>query len=455
MGEFRMLSTSGILGYGYPEESLERGVAMGVDMIGVDGGSTDPGPHYLGSGKTLNSEMAMKRDLRLMLRAAIANDIPVAIGSCGGAGGEPHLETTARLVREIAEEEGLKFKMAVIHAEQEKAWVRDQLDTGKVRPMRSAPELAADDIDRAERIVGCMGAEPYMTALDAGAQVVLGGRSTDPAPFAAAAMRAQMNAGPAWYAGKMLECGANAAMPKGHDCLHVTVTDDGVVCETPNPDRVCTPGTLANHALHENASPNVFQEPGGVLVTADCAFEAVTERSAKVSGMKWTPDETYTVKIEGAELMGYRAITMCGTRDPDLIERFDEFIERVRANVDEKAGALDLSPDDYILTYRAYGLNGVMGEREPYADTPAHEVGLIVEVIAETQEKANAVLAIARVNTMHTDFPGRLCKEGNMAFPFSPSDVECGPAYRFNVYHIVEPTDPLSMFPIDYENVGG
>ena len=39
-------------------------------MIGVDGGSTDPGPYYLGSGKSLNSRMAMKRDLRLMLRGA-------------------------------------------------------------------------------------------------------------------------------------------------------------------------------------------------------------------------------------------------------------------------------------------------------------------------------------------------------------------------------------------------
>jgi hypothetical protein len=56
---------------------------------------------------------------------------------------------------------------------------------------------------------------------------------------------------------------------------------------------------------------------------------------------------------------------------------------------------------------------------------------------------------------MHNDFPGRLCKEGNMAFPFSPSDIECGPAYRFNVYHIVEPKTPTEMFPIDYEDVRG
>ena len=53
MPEFRLLSTSGLLGYGFPEESLTTGMAREPHMIGVDGGSTDPGPHYLGSGKCL------------------------------------------------------------------------------------------------------------------------------------------------------------------------------------------------------------------------------------------------------------------------------------------------------------------------------------------------------------------------------------------------------------------
>ena len=67
MSNFRMLSTSGLLGYGFPEEALRNGLERDPHMIGVDGGSTDPGPHYLGSGKTLNSRRAMKRDIKLML----------------------------------------------------------------------------------------------------------------------------------------------------------------------------------------------------------------------------------------------------------------------------------------------------------------------------------------------------------------------------------------------------
>ena len=85
MQEFRLLSTSGILGYGFPEASLAAGIERHPDMIGVDGGSVDPGPHYLGSGKPFCSTMAIRRDLRLMLRAAIAQRIPMVIGTCSAA----------------------------------------------------------------------------------------------------------------------------------------------------------------------------------------------------------------------------------------------------------------------------------------------------------------------------------------------------------------------------------
>ena len=117
MKEFRLLSTSGILGYGFPEASLNAALERKPDAIGVDGGSVDPGPHYLGSGKPFCSTMAIRRDLRLMLRAAVEHRIPMLIGTCGGAGGEPHVQLAVSLVREIAGEEGLHFPMAIIHAE--------------------------------------------------------------------------------------------------------------------------------------------------------------------------------------------------------------------------------------------------------------------------------------------------------------------------------------------------
>ena len=46
----RVLSASGQLGYGIPEDALRRGMARAPHVIGCDMGSIDPGPYYLGAG---------------------------------------------------------------------------------------------------------------------------------------------------------------------------------------------------------------------------------------------------------------------------------------------------------------------------------------------------------------------------------------------------------------------
>lgn len=448
----RMLSTSGILGYGFPEASLDLGMTRGIHMLGVDGGSTDPGPHYLGSGKTLNSHRAMRRDLRLMLRAARRAGIPMVIGTCGGAGGAPHLAAVAGIIRELAREDGLRFRLAAIEAEQDRTALKRTHAEGRMAKLTGGPAPDPAALDRAERVVAMMGPEPIAAALDGGAEVVLAGRASDPAPWAAMAMRAGLPAAPAWYAGKMLECGATPAVPKGHDCLVVDVDRDGVILEPAAPERRCTPSSVANHSLHENPSPCIHVEPGGILDTTDCRFEAVSDRAVRVSGMTWSP-QPYTVKLEGAELAGYRAITVCGTRDPLLIATIDDFLPRVHDLVATKAAALGVEPDGYRLIVRRYGIDGVMGPAERLRDARPHEIGFVIEVVAPDQDTADAVLALARVTMLHTDFPGRLCREGNMAFPYSPSDIACGPVYRFSVFQTMALDDPLAPFPIHYEDL--
>jgi hypothetical protein len=446
-----MLSTSGILGYGYAEESLKIGMSWEPHLIGCDGGSTDPGPYYLGSGKSFTSRLSVKRDLRLMLIAAVAAKIPCIIGTSGGAGGEPHLQDTAALVREIAREEGLSFKMALIHSEQDKASLIERVQSGHSRPLGKMAPLDQDTIERAERIVGMMGPEPFVRALDGGAQVILAGRSSDPAQWAGPAMRAGIPPAPAWYAGKMLECGAEPSVPKEPDNIFLRVRQDHLICEPPNPIRRSTPLAVANFALHENSSPIHHTEPGGLLDTSDCVFEAVSDRAVKVSGMTWKAAAQYTIKLEGVERAGYRAITICGTRDPVLISQIDSYLETHREKVALKAASFGVPPEDYTMIVRTYGKDGVMAGWEPVKQIVSHELGFIIEVVGKTQDVANAVLAMARTSMLHADFPGRLCKEGNMAFPFSPSDIEMGPMYRFSIFHVVMPRDPYEMFPIEYE----
>lgn len=451
-GVCRLLSVSSILGYGFPDASLTAGLEHDPHFIGVDGGSTDPGAYYLGSGESLNSRKAMKRDLRLMLLGAVPRRIPVVIGTCGGAGGEPHLQEVAALAREVARGEGLKFRMALIHAEQNRDQVNSWLREGRISALRNVPELTEATVARAARIVGMMGAEPFMRALEGGADVVLAARASDAASWAACAMHRGLPAAPAWYAGKMLECGTASATPKGHDCLLTTVHRGYIDLEPTNPARRCTPLSVATHALHENASPTLHEEPGGLLDATDCEFTAISDRAVRVSGMRWRT-RPYDIKLEGAEFVGFRAITICGTRDPILISQIDSYLQSVRDDVAARAAAFGVSPEKYHLVFHVYGKDGVMGAAEPVRQFSSHELGIVVEVVSPSEEDAKAVLAIARVVVPKVDFPGRLCKSGNMAFPFSPSDIPVGPTYKFSVFHVVRTDDPYGMFPVEYEEV--
>ena len=106
MATFSVLSPTAILGYGFPAASFERGLACNPDLIAVDAGSADPGPFYLGAGKSFTDRAAVRRDLSLLLSAAVGRGIPLVIGSAGGAGAEPHLQWTVDIVRELAREQG-------------------------------------------------------------------------------------------------------------------------------------------------------------------------------------------------------------------------------------------------------------------------------------------------------------------------------------------------------------
>src|SRR5690606_19969054 len=112
-----MLAATACIGYGFTETALNRALDIGVDFIGADAGSMDPGPYYLGAGKPYVSPEAIERDLRLLLKAARSHNIPLIIGSAGGSGGTPHLRLTRDIVIRIIKEERLAARLATIDAE--------------------------------------------------------------------------------------------------------------------------------------------------------------------------------------------------------------------------------------------------------------------------------------------------------------------------------------------------
>lgn len=456
--EVRVVSTAGILGYGFPEDSLARAMERRPHVIGCDAGSTDRGPGDLGAGTVGQSREACKRDLLLMLRAARAAKIPMIVGTCGGAGADVHVKAFEEIVREIAKDEGLHFKLAVIRSDQDKASLKARLRAGRVRQLDHAPQLTREEIDAAERIVAMMGPEPMMRALREGADVILAGRSTDTSIFAAYPLMEGMEPGPVWHAAKLLECGGSSAVPSSAgDCLMATIGPGYFVIEPPNPNLRCTSVSVAAHTLYENPSPIYLIEPPGTLDTTKCVYEAVSDRAVRVTGSAFIPAQQYTVRLEAAELVGYRSLCIGGIRDAELIASLDDHLTRVREMTHQRLkdtffGRVDRA--DYTLMFHVYGKNGVMGDREPLKDVRPHEVGLLIIVVAKTQSLATAILTIARIYAVHTSYGKR--KDAivtNMAFPISPFEIETGPVYRFTMNHVLELDDPSEAFRTEYTDL--
>ncbi len=450
----RMMATTGLLGYGFGEDAFRRGLDMDLDFIAADGGSMDPGPHYLGEGVPFVTRMAIKRDIGLMLEGALEKGIPMLIGSAGGGGGTAQVDLVREVVEEIAAERGYHFKMAVIQAEQGKDYLHAKQRAGKIEPLGPIDEMTPETIDGTHRVVAMMGVEPFQEALKAGAQVVLAGRATDASIYSAMPLMRGFDPGLVWHLSKIIECAGQVTTPRtGQDCVIGTLKRDHFLVEPAHPDKRCTRMKIAAHTLYENPSPYHLEEPDGTLITVDSTYEQVDERTVKVAGSRFERSNRYTVKLEGVRLAGFRTVFIAGVRDPILISVIDEFIRSCHERVRGEVAALGIGAEQYKLNIRVYGKSGTMAAREPVKDAAPHEIGLLAETLADDPDISKAVMAKARYALLHTDFPGRKCISGNLAIPFSPSDIPVGPTYEFSMWHIMEIDDPLEPFPMQLVEV--
>lgn len=449
MKELRVLSPTAILGYGFPMESFVEGMKRKPHVIAVDAGSTDPGPYYLGAGKSFTDRNSVKRDLEIMIPAALEAGIPVIVGTAGGSGGRPHVELTADIIREIAREKQLSFKLAVIQSEFDKEFVKENLRAGNITPLYPAKQITEEELDESVRIVAQMGEEPFMEALENGADVILAGRSYDPSVFAALAIKEGFNKGLAIHMGKILECAAIAALPgSGSDSMFGYLQEDSFVLEPLSPIRKCTTLSVAAHTLYEKTNPYVLPGPGGAINLHETRFEQIDENKVRVSGSRFVPTEDYFVKLEGVKRVGYRTISCAGVKDPIMISKIESITQSVRERVENNFEAYGIK--DFFLDFKIYGKNGVMAMFDGVDEPAGNELMIIIEAVADTQEQADTICGFARSTMLHFGYEGRISTAGNLAFPFSPSDARMGEVFAFNVYHLMKVDDPKSLFPVEY-----
>jgi hypothetical protein len=449
--EIRILTPSGMLGYGFPIDHFRLGLARKPHAITIDSGSTDSGPQKLGLGEMTCSREAYLKDLEVLLEAQQAAKVPLLISSAGGDGTNLHVDAFRDMIAEIARRRGWRLRLAKIYADIDKAHIARELKAGRVEPLGPVPPLDRREIEAATVVVAQMGAEPFLEALDGsdGVDVIVGGRAYDPAPTAAVAIRAGFDPALAWHMGKIMECGALCAEPVGRNVMGY-LRPNHFEIEPLNPEERCTTASVAAHTLYEKSHPFLLAGPGGTLDLSNCRYEQVSDRRVRVSGSRFDKGRRYTVKLEGAKTAGWRSIFIAGARDPIFIAQVDAILDKVFAAT--RAYFAEVPEESYRIIRHVYGRNGVMGELEPVKE-PAHELCIIVEVAAATQALATAICGKARTSLMHAPYPGRIATAGNIASPFTPLEIPLGQACEFNVYHLMTVDSPTALFPVHREEI--
>jgi len=452
MDSLKIICPNGHLGFApIRTASFELGVKARPDVIAADSGSDDIGPVPLGTDTCTSPEAWQRHDLEHMLLAARRLGVPMIIGSAGDTGSNSRVDLFVRIIQELAAKHGLpKFKVGSFYSEVDKDRVRRAIRNGPpVKGLDGFADLVESELDATDRIVAMAGVHPYMALLEQGADVIIGGRSSDAALFAAPALHHGFSADRAYYLGKVLECASFCAEPYGgKETVMGEISHADVQVTAMSPQQRCTVASVAGHAMYERSNP--FEEffAGGKLDMTDCRYEQMGEKTTRITQSRFIPDPVVRVKLEGAGRVGERFVGICGIRDPYTVAQVDQVIAWARAQVRERFGE-----SGYELHYTVYGRDGVMGDLEPLRDKPGHELCVFVQGVAPTREMAEEVAMIGLRQMFYARLPDVKGTAGSVSFPLDEV-LLASPAYRWTLNHTLEVSDPMELFPTRIREAG-
>ncbi|MGI6778099.1 MAG: acyclic terpene utilization AtuA family protein [Acetivibrionales bacterium] len=452
--QIRIICPNGHLGFApTKEESFWIGAETKPDYYCCDSGSDDIGPTPLGADICASHYEWQKHDLELMLLASRKQGVPMIIGSAGDTGSNSRVDMFVEIIKELAKKHNLpKFKLAYFYSEVDKQYIKEKMDQGiVVEGLDGRSNLSYEELEKTDRIVAVAGVHPFIKALDMGADVIIGGRSSDCAVFAAPAIRDGFPENLSYYLGKVLECASFCAEPYGaKESVIGTITNEDVKVTAMHPNQRCTVASVAGHAMYERSNPFYEYFAGGMLDMTNCTYEQYDEKTCRITGPKFVPIEGKTkVKLEGSGKEGERYIGIAGIRDPYTIKNIDKVIEWARSQVEEK-----FAGKEYQLYYRIFGKNGVMGDLEPVEEIRSHELCVIVEGVAPTKEMAEEITMIGTRQIFYARLPEVKGTAGTAAFVVDEV-LPASPAYTWTMNHVIPVDDPLELFKIKLIEVGG
>jgi hypothetical protein len=281
-----------------------------------------------------------KHDLELMLIASRKQKAPMMIGSSGDTGTNSRVDMYVEMIRDLTKKHHLApFKLVYFYSELDKAYLQKKMDQGiTIEGLDGRKNLTLEELERTERIVAMAGVHPFIKALEMGADVIIGGRSSDAAIFAAAAIYEGFPESHSYYLGKVLECASFCAEPyMAKESVIGTITQEDVRVTAMHPHQRCTIASVAGHAMYERSNPFYEYFAGGTLDMTNCKYEQYDEKTTRITGQIFVPTQgKIKVKLEGAGKVGEQYIGIVGIRDPYSIQNIYKVLDWARSQVEER-----------------------------------------------------------------------------------------------------------------------
>ena len=411
----RIVCPNGHLGFApIKTGSFRIGCESEPDLICADSGSCDVGPVPLGADISSSPRRWQMDDLETMLLASRRLGVPMIVGSAGDTGSNSRVDLFVGIIQDLAEKHRLaRFRVGYFYSEVSKDALRRRIVAGdQITGLDGRPPLDLASLEATDHVVAMAGIHPYIDLLDQGADVIIGGRSSDCAIFAAPAIRQGFPEGLAYFYGKVLECASFCAEPYGgKESVLGEITMDDVKIAALLPEQRCTVASVAGHAMYERANPFYEYFLGGHIDMSRCHYEQYDGRTVRVTGPTYVPASELQVKLEGAGKIGERYVGIVGIRDPYTIVNIDRVTSWARQQVAESFG-----DTGYELHFTIYGRNAILGEREPLKARPGHELGIVVQGVAPTKAMAEEVCMIATRQMFYARLPEVKGTAGGVAF---------------------------------------
>ncbi len=319
-----------------------------------------------------------------------------------------------KAIKKIAEKQGLKgMKIAAVLGDDIYKSIEDYYDY----PVLETGEKLETLSDRILSANAYLGVKPLIEALDAGADVIITGRTTDPSLFMAPlfyefgwSLDDVEKLGKGTLVGHLLECagqitGGYFADPGKHDIpdlwnlgfpfADVDENGNGIISKVDGTGGIVSTATCTEQILYEIYDPSEYITPDCIADFSNVVFEAVGKDKVSfknATGRK--PTDTYKVNVGYTNgFFGEGEISYSGT---NCVGRAKLAIDIVKKRME----ILDLDLED--IRYDLIGINSVSPGADVDSDS-ANEVRL--RVAGRTNRADDAKKIGNEVETLYTNGP--------------------------------------------------